>query len=379
MGGPKQIAVLAIAFLICAMAVQTQCNGEVIFEDNFDNNRYRWGTPDNEKWRLAIEDGKYIINNKSDRASCRTWNKGINLESDIDFTIEASIEKIGGPKNRGYGLIWGLKDNRNQYLFAIGGNGYFGVFKIENGAPSPIFNWTHLPGINKGNSKNKLTIARQINKTYFFVNDTYAGEAEGLHLFGGKAGFGNEAEIGTAVDYIRISEGVPEYLLEKIPGHEKPAEKIPAEEVVVAAAPEEKIVVELPKEGPPEENTIDEPKEETTVPIGPGAGPIFKLVSAGIMPHPVPPGGQFDIVIDYQIFEPGVESEKVPVRFSYIISSIVEVLFESEEAELDSFNGKITRRIEHVNASKKKGKYFVRLHLRYQQKEIETLLGFEIE
>ena len=383
MGVRKVVAVAIFTLLICTLAVQTQCRGEVIFEDSFINNRYRWSTPDNEMWRLAVEGGRYIIQNRSDQASCRTWNRGIKLPSEIDFTIEASIEKTGGPNNRGYGLIWGLKDNQNQYLFEIGGNGYFGVFRIENGAPSPIFNWKSFASINKGNSKNTLTIARYKEKTHFFVNDAYAGGTDGLPLFGGKAGFGNESKIETAVDYIRIIEGVPKPLLIKIPGYEKPAEEIMVEEVVIVTPqeepPEEDLVVEMAKEDLVEENVIEDPKEEINVTIEAEPEAIFKVVSASITPEPVPAGGKFDIVIDYRLSEPGVESEKIPVKLNYVISSGGEVVFESEEVEVTSFNGKITRRIEHVNASNKKGKYSVDVHLRHQQKDVEKSLDFEIE
>ena len=369
MGSRKPVAVLVFAFLICGLAVQTQCREKVIFEDDFSSNRYRWSTPDNELWRLAVEGGKYVINNKNDRGSCRSWNKGIDLKPGLDFTIEASIEKTGGPDNHGYGLIWGLNDNQNLYLFEIGGNGYFGVFRIENGAPSPIINWKPLASINKGNSINKLTLARYNEKTYFFVNDKYAGGAGGLPLFGGRAGFGNESKIETAVDYIRIIEGVPERLRIKIPGYEKPVEAIPVEEVIVAAAPEEAV----------EKNVAEEPEEEIKVPIGPRPEPVFELVSASMTPQPVPAGGKFDIVVDYRISEPGVETATIPVELSYRISSAGELLFESEQVQVTSFNGKITRRIEHVNASKKPGEYRVNLRLRYQRKEIEKTLDFEIE
>jgi len=370
MGYAKLIAGLALLLIMYAAMPYPLCAGEVIFEDYFNDNQNRWGTPDTKMWRLAVEDGKYLINNKSTRSSCRTWNKKIDLKDDIDFTIETSIQKTGGLDNRGYGLLWGLKDNKNQYIFETGGNGYFGVFRVENTIVTPIINWKPFKQINRGNSNNKLTVARYKEKTHFFINDAYAGQAQGLFLYGPMVGFGNESNVETAVDYIRIVAGVPEYLLMKIPGYEETAEQIPAEQKTI-----------VPKQEPAQQEIIIEPEAEPEQQIETKPEPeiAFELVAASIEPPTVPPRGKFDIVVEYKLSDPETDADKVSVRMTYTISAEGEILFESSPTEVKSFNHKNTRRIEHVNASARAGKYSAKVHLQYRQKEIVKALDFEIE
>lgn len=156
---------------------------------------------------IQIVNGKYIIEHKREKGEYTTLNS-INLTNDMDFIIEALIEKIEGNDSNCYGLFWGTYDN--GYIFKISENGYYSIEKMEKRKTVDIIP-RKMNNINKNwKSKNKLTIVKQGNITNFHVNDEYLNGVANLIFDGNKMGFSVEGETKIAVDYIHIYKIRPE-------------------------------------------------------------------------------------------------------------------------------------------------------------------------
>jgi hypothetical protein len=180
--------------------------GQILFEDYFEDNKNKWRIEINPLFRIYIENGNYILEQTMDGKERTTVNYSFILPDDIDFKLEALIEKIQGEDSYGYGLIWGSLDINNQYRFYVSDNGNYSIKKHEKGKGSYIIPWSTFRENDKQNAKNKLTIVKYGDLTHFYINDEYLGEIPNLSLDGNKVGFVIDGAQKTSVDYIRITK-----------------------------------------------------------------------------------------------------------------------------------------------------------------------------
>ncbi len=216
--------------------------GQVLFEELFQDNKNNWLIEENPLFKINIENGKYVLEQLTDGREKAIVNYIFHLPDKIDFKIEASIEKIQGADNLGYGLIWGSVDINNQYRFYISGNGKYSVKKYEIGKESYIVPWKKYREAGKTDSKNKLTIVKFNCFTRFYVNDEYLDEIQNVFLYGDKVGFVTDGKQKIAVEDIRVIK-----VEEEIPTDKKCPEPQPqGSPLPEQKEKEEKPVTELP-------------------------------------------------------------------------------------------------------------------------------------
>ncbi len=219
--------------------------GQVLFEELFQDNKNNWLIEENPLFKINIENGKYVLEQLSDGKEKAIVNYKFRMPDDIDFKIEASIEKIQGADNLGYGLIWGAVDINNQYRFYVSDNGNYSIKKYERGKESDVIPWKKY---REGGQilKNKLTIVKFNCFTRFYVNDEYLDEIQSLSLYEDKVGFVLDGKQKIAVDDIVVAK----IEAEEIPSYKKCPEPQPMEPPL----PEQKEKEEKPvKELPPVE------------------------------------------------------------------------------------------------------------------------------
>ena len=156
-----------------------------IIKDNFSSNTNLWSTSNSNDVELSFSNGKYYFDHK--RAS-GGWSSTLDLDIDIkkDFKIEATIQKISGIQNNGYGLSFGRSDSDNQKLFYVNGLGSYKVDKNENGKYISVTDWTTSSYVNTGNyATNTLKVIKQNEKLTYYVNGNYV-YAETFTGFDGK-------------------------------------------------------------------------------------------------------------------------------------------------------------------------------------------------
>ncbi len=180
--------------------------GQIIFQDNFDNNVNGWIIEDNNNAALQIQTGAYIFENKRNDNSYVTSMRFNNFStSDMNFGIEVSIEKISGVDSYGYGLIFG-KDSQNYYVFYIASNGHYAIAENINGITSPIIPWKKTSISNTGNSTNQLLVKKNGDITRFYINNKYVDEVSNLYYYGSTIGFVIERNQKIAIHYLTIAK-----------------------------------------------------------------------------------------------------------------------------------------------------------------------------
>ena len=130
--------------------------------DNFKNNRYQWEQLNDQDVSASITNDAFRIRNKFNGTYMPTLLFG---EKDVtSCRVELSAKHVEGVNDYGYGLCLGKKDVNNAIIFFISFNGYFSIYRIENGNWNKIKDWTESDAIYKS------SIA---TNTLKFVNDSY--------------------------------------------------------------------------------------------------------------------------------------------------------------------------------------------------------------
>lgn len=177
---------------------------KTVLFDSFYSNTNKWAISNNENAVLEINNGKYFFEYKGQKGWTST--KTLNLNQKKDFKIEASIQKIEGIRNNGFGIIFGREDGGNQYQFLITSSGNFAIDKYENNKLQSLQDWKITPAIKKENfSTNIIKLEKTGNDYVFFINNTEVYRAYNLNFFGKKYGFAVFQPQKIAIDYLNIS------------------------------------------------------------------------------------------------------------------------------------------------------------------------------
>lgn len=160
---------LNLFFVFLFISAISLAQSSILFE-GFDSNSNNWPLRSDSDVRLAIQGGDYEFNHKRSKGS---WFTSISKKIDVakNFYITASLQKVSGVQNYGYGLIFGRKNNDNESTFIISGDGSFKIYSEKDGKTTTIKDWTKSSHIKKGNgSYNYLKIEKKGSKIEYSIN-----------------------------------------------------------------------------------------------------------------------------------------------------------------------------------------------------------------
>lgn len=179
--------------------------GSTVFYDGFRDNSKGWTIGNNTDAMYNISNGYFEFEHKRTEGSWWNTNK-IQLDESKDFMIETSIQRVSGAEGYGYGLVWGRRDNNNQFEFALSSNGYYRIAKSVGGEWEAIHKWTISSAVKKEvYTTNKITLKKIGNTLQYYVNDTYLGSEPYEPFFGTSMGFFVYKQQKIKVDYLKVS------------------------------------------------------------------------------------------------------------------------------------------------------------------------------
>ncbi len=180
----KLILLLGIILNLFALMGQEK---NILVEDNFSDNSYKWWIGRSPIGKCEIAHGEYIIS----YTGTKSWSSNIDAElnSVQDFVIESKMSRISGTDENGYGLTWG-KGNDGFYNFIITPKGKFYVRKVERGKKGQyLIDWKKTPYINANAITNKLKIQKSGQQLLFFINDNLVATIPFQPFYGNQLGF----------------------------------------------------------------------------------------------------------------------------------------------------------------------------------------------
>jgi hypothetical protein len=107
-----------------------------------------------------------------------------------DFTLEVEAIPLFGPDSGfdGYGLVYRAQDDAHYYAFAVGGDGYYTVLRIDGDEETALVDWQQFPHIHRGTQTNRLRVACAGATCRFYINDEYATIVEDAAWLEGNVG-----------------------------------------------------------------------------------------------------------------------------------------------------------------------------------------------
>jgi len=119
-------------------------------------------------------------------------------------------------------------------------------------------------------------------------------------------------------------------------------------------------------------------EEESRMPAA-SPGPLVQIRKVEIRPGAVPPGGRFDLVVEYFVSDSSLKQEQLPVQFSFSILQGEKTLYGPNPLEIMSSNSKDTIRTEPLNASNRRGTYLLKVSLTYKKVAAEKSVELRVE
>ncbi len=179
--------VLFITMVVCTVAVNAQSTNLLLFESFSDNSR-QWAINTTGEAVYTINSGKYVMENTDDKL--RWSGLHVKLDDKSDFAISCTTTHNSGVTNSGYGLVFGLKDNDNYFVFDISPGGYYRLYSKTYGTYNYLINWTANSYINKSNYvDNSLKVTRSGSLWYFYINGNWVNSYSAQAFYGDIIGF----------------------------------------------------------------------------------------------------------------------------------------------------------------------------------------------
>jgi hypothetical protein len=133
----RLLVILVLPFLLGACQVVDSLTpvetaaapGTVLFADDFANNNAHWGIADTAKGAVALLYQGMDIQVK--QANAMMWTVTQKKYADTQVDVDAVL--LNGSQDDAFGTICRFQDNDHFYGFLVTHDGYYGIFKMQDG------------------------------------------------------------------------------------------------------------------------------------------------------------------------------------------------------------------------------------------------------
>jgi hypothetical protein len=186
---PAYGALEAPAATAAAVLAATNSTAPLALEDNFNSNEHGWSTEDTLNNYLSVQhslgDGKYAWTVTAHQGVF--WKETPNLLAPDNFYYTVDVQKVSGPVDADYGVVFRNHNNTDLYYFGIDGLHNVYVSLRLAGEWTRLLLKPNTLAIQPG-QVNHLGVIGEGSHFTFFINDQYVGEVEDNHLSYGYAG-----------------------------------------------------------------------------------------------------------------------------------------------------------------------------------------------
>jgi hypothetical protein len=166
---------------------ESSISGTLLFSDDFSSNTNGWGTSGNNIGEINfIYDGLEI---KVNTPNSLLWTTTDDMFKDSQIEIDGVL--LGGPSNDAFGAICRFQDNNNFYGFLLSHDGYYGIFKMQDGTLALIDSQSGLhfsEVIRQGGVVNHIQAVCQGTTLRLTVNGTLLSEVQDTSFSQGEIG-----------------------------------------------------------------------------------------------------------------------------------------------------------------------------------------------
>lgn len=180
-------------------------SAEVVFFEDFNDNKNNWTVADNKSLISRINDGFYYLT-----AVGHAYGeaKEVKIDTRKDFEIETRIKILSGnPEHKHYYsmFFWG-RETMNSHYFTFARDGFASVELCDSRNQSSCI--TKKGSLQKTmlnpNDFNVYMIRKKGSIYSFFINGTQFYEMPFVPFFGNLIGFGAGRNVSLQIDYLRV-------------------------------------------------------------------------------------------------------------------------------------------------------------------------------
>jgi outer membrane protein OmpA-like peptidoglycan-associated protein len=170
----------SLLFCVCQIHLASGQLSVTINED-FSSNKLGWYEGD----KVFVKDGHYEMD-----APEGGWEIYINpyVNTDSDFSLEATFTQIDGNIDNGFGFIWGFDKGEKLNRFIVSTNGFVQIHTTDE-ARSEAKDWIESKIIKPLKQGNRLKIEQTKGQVKFFLNNEEVQSMKALSWFGKTIGF----------------------------------------------------------------------------------------------------------------------------------------------------------------------------------------------
>lgn len=189
------IALLSLSFMLSGCQLvnslkpsqPTVESGTLLFSDDFSTNENGWGTSGGGAGEISfLYQG---LDMKVNVPNSLVWS--ISKDKYTDARIEVDGVLLNGPTDDAFGTICRFQDNKHFYGFIITNDGYYGIFKMQDGQMTladPEGGLKFSEAIRQGGVVNHIQAVCQGNVLSLSINDDLVAAIEDSSYPSGQIG-----------------------------------------------------------------------------------------------------------------------------------------------------------------------------------------------
>ena len=177
-----------------------------VFDEPFSNNSRGWASQDDELVTARVTGGYYEFAYRGNGG--QTIAVEAPMDRNMDYTVQATIERQTGPDGGAYGITWGGAGG-DGYFFVVTGTGRLLDGQMVAGAMEALVGWATSPHIHREGT-NLLGVYRQGAALYLYVNEELVASTTAAPLFGTEVGFWVGPGVSMRADYLVVGQPAEE-------------------------------------------------------------------------------------------------------------------------------------------------------------------------
>ncbi len=158
--------ILLFSFFLAHLCANAQ--NDILFSDDFSDNKGEWSLGTTEFATKEIKDGKFVIKALMDNKVLSSTKKQY-IHPEKDFTFELTTAFVEGEGVEGFGME--LTGDKRRFFFLIAPTGKYWIGHLQAGKWTTLKDWTGNSNIKKETAQNTLKIHRENDDLTLFIND----------------------------------------------------------------------------------------------------------------------------------------------------------------------------------------------------------------
>lgn len=191
---------LSFLLLVNQLFAQSQS----LYREDFTTNSGAWPLYKEATYTAEVTGGAYAINLKKEGMYWWIW-KPVTINPSKPFAIHVSFTLKGVSKTGHFGIAWNVKNDKNNYTFAVSREGKHGLFETKEGSYDYKVKWTPSAKKVQMETNHVLKLKSDGSNYTFFLDDVQLCQVPFFKFaFDKSVGFFVENTINVQVDYLEV-------------------------------------------------------------------------------------------------------------------------------------------------------------------------------